>query len=98
MLPFLGRVDAKLRSYGTWVFTAPRQLGPCSFIPYFFTVSTSFFSSSAPSRLVSLKPADITMSAFTPFSPHCSTVGITYWAGIAITASSTSPGTSKMDL
>jgi len=78
------------------VFTTPRQLGPTSRMPYRRATSTSARSSLRPSSPVSLKPALITISALTPFSPQARAASTTCSAGITMTARSTSPGTEVM--
>ncbi len=64
-----GMVGAKVAfmEYDAVVFSSPMQLGPTSRIPKRRTRSIISRSRRAPAGPVSLKPAEITTSAFTPF-------------------------------
>ncbi len=97
ILPPIGMTAAKLRLRGIEVLISPRQLGPWIRIPYFSAISKSFPSRTAPSCPVSLKPADMTTRALTPFIPHSSVTCSTLAAGIETTTRSTSPGTSRIE-
>ena len=94
--PAGGMAGAKValsRTPGT-VLMSPRQLGPISRIPDSRQLSTRRRSRSAPSGPDSAKPAEITVSAGTPFAAQSATTPSTAGAGTAITARSTGPGTS----
>ncbi len=74
----------------------PRQLGPMIRTPPLRASSSNWRSSCAPCGPSSLKPAEMTIAALTPFSPHSRmTLGITC-AGVMMTARSTRSGTELM--
>jgi len=96
--PAGGQAGANVASRPTpaSVFKTPRQLGPTRRMPWRRAHSRSARSRSAPSAPVSLKPAVITTTPFTPFRPHSSRAASTWAAGTTITARSTSPGIAEM--
>ncbi len=69
----------------------PKQLGPTSLISNSLHMSTSCFSSSAPTSSVSLNPAEITTRFFVPVSPTSLTAAGTKGDGMTTTARSTGP-------
>ena len=98
--PFTGSDSANVASILmlSSVFNTPRQFGPTHLIPYERIFSRSCFSSSAPSLPVSLNPAVMIHIPLMPFSWHWSIVSRTNLALTTITARSTSPGTSLIEV
>ena len=100
MSPLTGKDSAKVASIITsgFVLSTPKQLGPTHLIPYSFTLANNCFSISAPSAPVSLKPAVMMQSPLMPFALHWSIVSKTNLAFTTITAKSTSPGISEIEV
>ncbi len=91
----IGTKVAFIETAGSALIT-PMQLGPIIRIPCPSTTSISRCSSDTPSPPTSRKPAVITMTPFTPTSPHASTAATAWSRGTTITARSTASGTSPM--
>ena len=94
-----GMVGAKVAFSETpsSVLRRPMQLGPTSRIPKSRQTPASRRSRSAPSGPTSLKPAEMTTTPFTPFSPHSRTTSRTCSLGTTTTARSTGPGMCPTD-
>ena len=87
-----------LRRTSPSVFATPMQLGPIIRAPAARTRSRSAVSRARPAGSISPKPAVMTTMAGTAFARHASTAPSTHAAGTAITARSTAPGTSAIEL
>ena len=77
---------------GRWM---PRQLGPMKRMPCRFATVFRFSSSAAPFSPISRNPADSTMAWRMPRCPHSSRICATVAAGVAISASSGTAGSSR---
>ncbi len=80
---------------GRSAFCTPKQLGPTRRTPPARAAATASACSFAPSAPVSAKPALSTTAAVTRLSAAERTMPGTVAAGVAITARSTWPGTSR---
>ena len=89
-----GAMVAFSRTAGS-ALTTPRQFGPTIRMPRDRAAATSSRSSSWPASSRSPKPPETTTTPRTPLRPHCSMTSDTPAAGTAITARSTSSGTSS---
>jgi hypothetical protein len=95
-LPAGGIAGAKValsRACGD-VFRIPRQFGPIKRMPAARQISTSSRCRTCPSSPTSANPAEMTTTAGTRLAAHSRATSATAPAGTAITARSTSPGTS----
>ena len=89
-------VPAAIEAFsGRSAFCTPKQLGPTSRTPPARAAATASSCSLAPSSPVSAKPALSTTTAATPWPAAERTMPGTVAAGVAITARSTWPGTSR---
>ena len=91
-----GENDAFSRT-SALMLSSPMQLGPTIRIPYPRAFSTRAFCRVRPSPPVSAKPAVITTSALTPAAAQSSTADRTASGGTAMTARSTSAGSSRAE-
>src|SRR5690242_4052247 len=74
------------------VFRMPMQFGPIRRIPYARHTRNNSRWLACPSAPISEKPAEITISALTPFRPQLSAAATTPFAGTTMMARSTAPG------
>ncbi len=74
----------------------PRQFGPTMRMPALFASSKTWRSSSTPTGPISLKPAEIMMTPFTPAVPQSLTMPGTVAGGVMMTARSAGSGTAVM--
>jgi hypothetical protein len=76
----------------------PWQLGPNTRTLCFLALARNASWSLFPSSPISLNPAELMMTALTPFFPHSSMAWGTSLAGMMMWATSTSPGISSSAL
>ena len=74
----------------------PKQFGPTMRMPALLASSKTWRSSSTPTGPISLKPAEIMMTPFTPFAPQSFTMPGTVGGGVMMTARSGVSGTAVM--
>ncbi len=98
IVPFTAPAWAKVALRPSCGRIAPKQLGPSRRMRCRRAASMTWRSSRAPRGPASEKPADSTMTAFTPARPQASTTAGVFSAGMAITARSSRCGTSSIDL
>ena len=72
------------------------QLGPTKRIPLFLAISTNLACAKTPSASDSAKPEDITITTFTPATPHWVKASSTNSAGSRMSAKSIVDFTSVM--
>ena len=89
-------LEALSRSDGS-LLISPKEFGPTTRIPAPRARRSSSAWRRAPSRPSSANPPETTSSALTPASAHSSTTSSTAWAGTAMTARSTRPGTAATE-
>ena len=92
----VGASEALSRTAGS-LLISPKELGPTTRMPALRARRSSSACRRAPSRPSSAKPEDTTSRALTPASAHSSTTSSTAWAGTAMMARSTFPGTAATD-
>ena len=98
--PCIGALGEKVAFMRTssWVLMTPMQLGPMTRMPFSRAMPMSSRCISRPAGPVSANPAVITTMPWTPFWAHSRAATMTSLAGTTITARSTGPGMSRIDL